>query len=126
TIAKGADVPPAIGTVEPPPPPHKLTDVLVLPFAAPGEAKADLDGTTLTWTLRDAPKEKLQSWQIQKPAKPAGFVIKRQLEGNAVEVLATVGPEIRSYSDLSALPRRAYRYWVFVTGEETKRSSYPP
>src|SRR5262245_8301216 len=62
----------------PPPPPPGTTVCLVLPFAIPGEAKADLHGITVSWTLQDAPKENLEPWLIQTPAKPSGFIIQRQ------------------------------------------------
>ena len=125
-ITKGGDVPPPDGRELPPPPPPPPTNYFVLPYPTIQPAAADLNGTTITWTLQDAPLEKLPAWKIQKPAKPTGFIIKRQAEGKQEQEIAKVGPEVRSYTDLSAEPRQTYRYRVLVTGEETKRSSYPP
>jgi len=105
--------------------PHGRMTVMVLPFAVHGEAKADLHGATFGWTLQDAPQEKLQDWKTQKPAKPAGFIIERQCEDGPIEIVAKLGPEARSFTDLSTEPRKTYRYWVSVTGQETVRSSYP-
>ena len=104
---------------------HRPMTVLVLPFAVVGEAKADLDGTTVTWTLQNPPMEKLAAWMTQKTNKPAGFVIERQCEDGPVETVGKVGPEVRSFTDLSTEPRLAYRYWVSVMGEETIRTAYP-
>jgi hypothetical protein len=119
----GADrIPPADGGVGVP---HRPMDVLVLPFAVPGEAKADLDGATIGWALQAAPQEKLHSWMTQKPAKPAGFVIERQCEDGPVDVVARLGPDAKSFTDLSTEPRMTYRYWVSVTGQETVRTAYP-
>jgi hypothetical protein len=103
---------------------HARTTVLVLPFPVVGEAKADLNGVTFSWTLEDR-KEKLQYYEDQQAAKPAGFIIHRQCEDGPVEVIGKVGPKERSFTDLSTEPRMTYRYWVLVTGEETVRSSYP-
>lgn len=104
---------------------HPIVEVGILPLPVIGAAKADLDGATITWTLAEYPVE-LQAWMRRKAAKPSGFVVKRQCEGGASEPIAKLGPEARSFSDLSTEPKRTYRYWVLVTGEETKRSSYPP
>jgi hypothetical protein len=104
-------------------PPHPIMEVFVLPFPVISDAKADLNGTTLTWTLQEPPQEKLDSWKTQKTAKPAGFVIKRAYGNEEHKELAKVGPDAKSFTDLSAEPKQTYRYWVLVTGEETKRDS---
>jgi len=125
-ITPGGDCPPLVGIPEPPPPPPPPTPVYYLPTAAV-EVKADLLGTTVTWTLRDAPKRSLEPWMILKPAKPEGFIIKRQCGNGKPETLANLGPEARSFADLSPEPNLTYRYWVLVTGKETVGgSSYPP
>jgi len=107
-------------------PPHPLMDVFVLPYPVVAEAKPDLNGTTLTWTLQNPPQEKLASWMTQKPAKPEGFLIQRQCGDEKAETLAKVGPEVKTFTDLSTEPRKTYRYWVLVTGKETNRTAYPP
>src|SRR5262245_58517566 len=104
---------------------YRPTNVLVLPFAVPGEIKADLDGIPLRWTVQDAPQENLARWQTQVKAKPAGFVVERQCGDAAPVIVAKLGPEARSYTDISAEPRKTYRYRVSVTGQETIRTSYP-
>jgi len=104
---------------------HNPTKVLVLPFAVPTEIKSDLNGVSLPWTLQDAPQEKLADWQSQVKAKPAGFVIERRCGDEPAVVLAKLGPEAGSYTDVSAEPRKTYRYRVSVTGNETIRTSYP-
>jgi hypothetical protein len=123
-ITKGGDAPPIVGTEVPPPPPA-VTDLFVPPSPVLGEAKADLNGTTLSWTLLAAPPRKLASHVSQRAGKPAGFVVQRQAKGEvSVETLAELGPEARSYTDLTARPRKTYRYWVQLQGEEITRSSY--
>lgn len=123
-IRPGADVVlPRLMYVEGPP--HDRMDVFVLPFPVPGEAKADLNGTTVTWTLQDPPQEKLEPWMTQKLGKPAGFVIRRACGNEEPKELAKVGPDAKSFTDLSAEPLKTYRYWVLVTGKETNRTSYP-
>jgi hypothetical protein len=104
---------------------HGVMDVLVLPFAVPGKPRADLHGATFDWTLQEAPQETHQNWKRQKPAKPAGFVIERRCGDEPPVVVAKLGPEARSYTDLSTEPRKTYRYQVSVTGKETVRTSYP-
>jgi hypothetical protein len=100
-------------------------DVLVLPFPVLGTAKAEFQGTTVTWTLQDAPKEALPSHITQKVGKPLGFIVLRRGPEGKEEVLAKVGPEAKSFTDVSTKPLATYRYRVLVTGEETNRSSYP-
>jgi hypothetical protein len=104
---------------------HRTTEVMVLPFASLGVVRSDLDGTTLAWTVQDAPQEKLKDWQKQKPAKPAGFIIERRCGDSEPVLVMKLGPEARSYTDLSTEPRKTYRYRVSVTGKETIRTSYP-
>ena len=104
---------------------HPTVSVAILPLPVVGEAKADLDGTKITWTLTD-PQVELLSWMRRTAAKPSGFIVERQCEDGRVERIAQVGPEARSFTDLSTEPRLTYRYGVLVTGEETVRSSYPP
>lgn len=104
---------------------HPAMDVLVLPNAVVGAAKSNLDGAAVSWTVAEPPKEKLEVWQTQKTAKPSGFLVRRQCGDGPVQDLARTGPEARSFADLSTLPKRTYRYWVLVFGEETVRTSYP-
>ncbi|HUR38658.1 MAG TPA: hypothetical protein VM222_04165, partial [Planctomycetota bacterium] len=101
----------------------KPVDVQVLPFPVMGEAKATLDGTTLAWSLEDR-KVDLEDWMIRKAAKPSVITVYRQRAEEAPQKLAELGPEARSYSDLSAEPLRAYRYWVTLTGRENLRTTY--
>ena len=123
-MALGCFAPAALGEGRVSDPPPRI-DVFVLPFPVVGEAKADLLGTTVTWTLQEAPKEKLATGMTQKVGKPAGFIILRQRGTEKEETLAKVGPEVRSYTDASTQPLATYRYRILVMGEETHRSSYP-
>jgi hypothetical protein len=88
-----------------------------------GESKATLDGTTLAWSLEDR-KVDLKDWMIRKAAKPSGFAVYRQRGEEAPLKLAELGPDARSYEDLSAEPLRTYRYWVTLTGRENLRTTY--
>ncbi len=101
----------------------KLKIVQVLPFPVMGTAKATLDGTTVTWAVEDR-KLELKNWMRRKTAKPATFMVFRQVAEEAPEKLAELGPEARSFADLTAEPLRAYRYWVTLTGLENLRTSY--
>jgi len=104
--------------------PHPTMTVAVLALPVLGEAKADLDGIRIAWTLQ-TPKVGLRPWMTQAAAKASAFIVKRQCEDGPVEQIAELGPEARSFSDLTALPRRTYRYWVLVRGPETLISSFP-
>jgi len=106
----------------PPPPPPPPAPVYALPLAKVGEAKSDLHGITITWTMSENGIS-VASEMTVLPSKPAGFVIQRQCEDGVAETLAKVGPEVRSFADLSTAPRQTYRYWVLVTGEETNRDT---
>lgn len=107
--------------------PRKRTprEYFFLPVPIVGEAKADLNGTTITWSVspRTVP---LMDWMIRKEASPTGFIIQRQCEDGQLEVIARVGPKDRSFTDLSTEPRLTYRYWVVLTGEESEYNKYPP
>jgi hypothetical protein len=110
--------------VIPPPPPHEPVNVQVLPFPVMGDAKADLDGVRIAWTT-EARTVELEKWMIRKPAKPEGFIVFRQ-SGDAAPVrIAELGPEARSYEDLSVQPKQTYRYWVAVKGLESDRAEDP-
>jgi len=104
---------------------RKIRDYAILPLPVLGEAKADLDGARITWTLLE-PQVGVTYWMNRIPAKPSGFLVDRQFEGGKVERIAKLGPEARSFNDLSAEPKRTYRYWVIETGDESDLSSYPP
>jgi hypothetical protein len=104
---------------------RKIRDYAILPLPVLGEAKADLDGARITWTLLE-PQVEVTYWMNRIPAKPSGFLVDRQFEGGKVERIAKLGPEARSFNDLSAEPKRTYRYWVIETGDESDLSSYPP
>jgi hypothetical protein len=104
---------------------HPIAQVFILPMPVIGSAKADLDGATITWTLED-PKATLLLWQRWNRAKPAGFIVERQCGDGAKQRIATLGPDAKSFTDLSAEPKRTYRYWVLTSGDETLLSSYPP
>jgi len=101
----------------------KPIKVQVLPFPVMGEAKATLDGTTVAWSLEDR-KVDLKEWMIRIAAKPASFMVFRQSGEGAAQTLAELGPEARSFTDLSAEPLRTYRYWVTLTGRENLRTTY--
>jgi hypothetical protein len=101
----------------------KPKNVLVLPFPVMGEAKATLDGTTIAWSTEER-KVELKSWMIRKEAKPSAFTVFRQIGEEAPLKLAELGPEARSYTDLSAEPLRTYRYWVTLKGQENLRTTY--
>jgi hypothetical protein len=98
--------------------------VMVLPFPIVGEAKADLDGATITWSLVERPVA-LRSSMIRTEAKPTGFIIERQCEDGPVQEIGRVGPKERSFTDLSTEPRLTYRYWVLVAGEESSLKEKP-
>jgi hypothetical protein len=104
---------------------HPIGQYFILPVPVAGSTRSDLDGTTLTWTLED-PQVKLQSWQHWNRAKVAGFFVERQCGEGLRQRIATLGPDAKSYMDLSAEPKSTYRYWVLSTGDETLLSSYPP
>jgi len=101
----------------------KPKKVQVLPFPVMGDAKATLDGTTIAWSLEDR-KVDLKDWMIRIAAKPASFMVFRQSGEEAAQKLAELGPEARSFTDLSAEPLRTYRYWVTLTGQENLRTTY--
>ena len=103
---------------------HPIVPVQILPVAVMGEAKADLDGVKIAWSLLD-PAVTLQSYHRRSAAKAAGFIVERQNGNGPVEQIAKVGAEARTYVDLSSEPKRTYRYWVTITGEETALSSTP-
>jgi hypothetical protein len=105
--------------------PHPRTSIRVLPIAVMSRPRADLSGTTISWTLRD-PDVQLSPWMDRKNAAPEGFVVWRQRAGGAVETLATLGPQARSYADLSTEPLQTYRYWVAAGGQESDLSLDPP
>jgi hypothetical protein len=104
---------------------RKIRDYAILPLPVLGEAKADLDGARITWTLLE-PQVELMYWMNRISAKPVGFLVERRREDGKVEQIARLGPEARSFSDLSAEPTRTYRYWVLSTGDESNLSTYPP
>lgn len=111
----------AVGIPVPPTP----QPVFILPQPVmQREAVADLDGITISWTLKAAEGD-LQDWMKRKEAKPTGFVITRQREGGPVERLATLNADARSYTDLSVEPRKTYRYWIALTGQETDLEHRP-
>lgn len=99
----------------------KSVQVKVLPFPAMQAARADLDGTVVTWVLEDRAVELLRN-MTRVPAKPAKLSVFRQKGEEAPEAVAELKPEARTWTDLSAEPRQTYRYWVTVTGLETVRS----
>jgi hypothetical protein len=96
-----------------------------LPVPVPGTAKADLHGITITWTVADR-EIVLKDHMVRKNAAPSGFIIQRQCEDGQLEEIGRVGPKDRSFTDLSTEPRMTYRYWVVLTGDESKYDSYPP
>jgi len=98
-------------------------NVLVLPFPVMGTAKATLDGTAVTWSTEERNVE-LKEWMIRKSATPAAFMVFRQVAEETPEQLAVLGPESRSYTDLTSAPLRTYRYWVALTGQENLRTTY--
>ena len=102
-------------------PPKK--NVQVLPFPVLGEVQATLDGTTVAWSLKDREVD-LKEWMIRIAAKPASFMVFRQRGEEAAQKVAELGPEARSFTDLSAEPLRTYRYWVSLTGQENLRTTY--
>jgi hypothetical protein len=104
--------------------PRKSEPVYILPVAPIDSAKADLDGLMLTWTLEN-PEVWLEPWMVWNKAKPTGLIIHRQCGDGPLQAVAKLGPEARSFIDLSAEPRQTYRYWVAVTGLETDLRSNP-
>jgi hypothetical protein len=111
----------AVGKGVPPP----ITDVFILPLPkVSGETKADLDGVTIRWDL-DPATVKLLPWMRQKDSTIEKFLIERQCEDGSVEVIAEVGPKVRSFTDLSTEARQTYRYWVSLVGKETDLSKRP-
>jgi hypothetical protein len=104
---------------------HRNVDVLILPLPVAGEAKADLNGATFSWTLKDA-EATLRPWMKRKEAAPTGFIIRRQCGDGPVVDIAKVGPKERSYTDLSTEPIKTYRYWVLATGQESDLVVDPP
>jgi hypothetical protein len=97
--------------------------VQVLPFPVMGTVKATLDGTRVTWSTEER-KVELKTGMIRKEAKPSAFAVFRQIGEETPQKLADLGPEARSYADLSAEPLRTYRYWVTLTGQENLRTTY--
>jgi hypothetical protein len=95
--------------------------VKVLTFPVMRPARADLDGTQITWELED--RSVVLLWHmIRVAAKPAKLIVFRQKGEEAPEAVAELKPDVRTWTDLSAEPRQAYRYWVTVTGLETVRT----
>ncbi len=97
---------------------------LVLPYPVLGTAKADLDGATLTWSTREQAVE-LKYWMKRVPAKQSGFSVYRQAKQGIPEKIADLGPESRSFVDVSTEPRKTYLYWVTLTGVESDRTTNP-
>ncbi len=100
---------------------HPPVDVLVLPFPVMGDAKADLDGASILWSVAYRPVE-LKDYMRRKDAKPSGFLVFRQKGDAAMVQIAELGPEAKSYQDLSVEARQTYRYWVAVKGLENDRA----
>lgn len=105
--------------------PHPQVNVWVLPVPVVDRPRTDLDGTTLTWSLRN-PEVDLEPWMDRKTATPEGFMVRRQRGNDPVDTLATLGPQARSYKDVSTEPHQTYRYWVVLVGQESDRSVDPP
>lgn len=108
--------PKLVGTAVPP----KPCTVAVLPEPVMGEATSTLDGVRLSWSTRQPAVDLLQL-MTAVPAKTYRILVMRQAADGAAERIAELGPESRSYSDLSAKPRETYHYWVEIVGPETVR-----
>lgn len=111
----------AVGTAVAPP--KQPVYILPLPVIQ-RQTVADLDGVTISWTLRKA-EPSLLEWMVRNEAKPAGFIVERMGEDGNLETLATLGPNARTYTDLAVEARRTYRYWVSLTGKETDLTKRP-
>lgn len=98
-----------------------VINVKVLPFPVMLSIKSDLDGTVLTWGTEQR-EVKLLRRMIRVNVDPATISVMRQLSDETPEKVADLGPKVRSWTDLSAQPRKAYRYWVTLTGQETVRT----
>lgn len=98
----------------------KPVTVQVLPFPVMKGVQSDLNGVVVTWSTEERSVDLLQLMS-RTPAKAFRFAVLRQLGDAAPEKIAELGPEARSYTDLSADPRKTYFYRVTLTGAETVR-----
>src|SRR5882672_1248875 len=109
----------AIGhPVEPP-----VLPAQVLSFPVLGSVKTELDGVTLVW-FQESRKARLHEFTERAGAQASGFTVLRQVGDGEILPIAELGPEAKSYTDLSVKPRQTYHYWVSLTGLETDRTVY--
>ena len=94
--------------------------VKVLPVPVLGTIKSDLDGVVLHWSLKQ-PQVDLLEKMTAVPAQPVNFVVLRGSAEGDLKPLITLQSDARSYTDLSADPRKTYLYKVSLTGMETVR-----
>jgi len=104
---------------------HPHFDVQVLPFPVTQSTETALDGTAIRWDL-EYRLIKLKEWMERVESKHTGFIIFRQYGNDDPVRIAEVGPDARSYTDLSTEPRQTYRYWVSVKGMESDLKADPP
>ncbi len=102
--------------------PHPDRDVPVLALAAAVDARASLDGVTVTWTLERAPVL-LEPNERPKDVKPAGLRIQRSTGGGEWKDVARLAPQAGSWLDAGAAPRTSQAYRVLLEAPNAERAA---
>ncbi len=100
--------------------PLREVTVRLLPAAVYDSSSADQDGVLLEWKLEDLAGETAPANVRRTRSKPAAILVERAAAGEPRRAVASLEGAATRFIDRTAEPNRAYRYWVVVTGPETR------